>query len=136
MIESFVYECYNLSKQINKCEVDKFMTICALAKGGGMETNMLKRDYNWEAGYELAKVFGEQYSKDITVFEYPQEICIEGIDYQLVQLSFPAKGNKLLKEQLLQTGFCTSMDGRIENGKLITNLLLWIETNPIAYHRV
>ena len=46
------------------------------------------------------------------------------------------KGNKQLKERLLQSGFCTKMQGGTVRGQRVSRVLLWIESDTYDYHKI
>lgn len=86
----------------------------------------MSSEWDYEYIFQKAEEFAEEYSPEIKIDDSHKELITKkGIKYPCVPLSFPAKGNKDLHKRLLDTGCCTKMDGRIENGKRIINVLLW-----------
>lgn len=98
---------------------------------------MLDRDTDYMPIFELAEQFAMSYSTEILVNRsHKEEIRKNGKDYACVPLSFPAKGNKVLYNRIMESGYCTRMDGRIVDGKRIINVLLWIDPDTCNYHKV
>jgi len=92
---------------------------------------------NYSIVFEKAEQFALSYSKDIYVDESHKETISEnGIDYACVPLSFTAKGNRQLLKQIMDSGFCSKMNGQIVNGKRIIKVLLWIDTDTYNYYSV
>ena len=94
-------------------------------------------NFNYEKVYELARNFAKKYSNEIIVEEGTRESVLkDGIEYPCVPLKFIARGNKRLYDKLLESGFCTKMDGKTENGSRIIRVLLWVEQDCINLHKV
>lgn len=93
---------------------------------------MFEKRVNWEKIYFLARNFANEYSKEIIIIDFVQQYGSDGygIDvYPCVQLEFPVKGNNDLMQRLLNSGYCTKMDGHVTNGKRIACMLLWFDQN-------
>lgn len=87
--------------------------------------------------FSKAREFASQYSNDISVDDSHRESAFaDGKEFACVPLSFPAKGNKRLMEELLQSGFCTKMQGAAIGGKRICRVLLWIDPETYEFHKV
>ena len=87
--------------------------------------------------FRKASEFALLYSNEIIVDDSHHEtVCADGVYYACVPLSFHAKGNKLLNEKLLQSGFCTKMRGGTVCGLRISRVLLWIESGTYEYRKV
>lgn len=98
---------------------------------------MYNSDFDYTMVFEMARKFALSYSSEIQIDDSHKESIHEnGIIYPCVPLSFPAKGNKKLLERLMASGYCSKMDGRIDKGKRIINVLLWIETDSCHYHKI
>ena len=95
----------------------------------------MQNDIDYTLVFKKAKEFALAYSNEISVDDSHHEtVYADGIYYACVPLSFPTKGNKQLKEQLLQSGFCTKMQGGTVRGQRVSRVLLWIETDTYDYH--
>ena len=98
---------------------------------------MNMHDFDYTMVFETAKKFALSYSSEIKMDDSHKEAISEnGKSYPCVPLSFPAKGNKKLLESLIASGYCSKMDGRMENGKRMVKVLLWIEPDGCHYHKI
>ena len=96
----------------------------------------MQNDIDYTLVFKKAKEFALAYSNEISVDDsYHETVYADGVYYACVSLSFPTKGNKQLKEQLLQSGFCTKMQGGTVRGQRVSRVLLWIESDTYDYHR-
>lgn len=85
------------------------------------------KNWNYEKIYKKAEDFAHKYSKDVIVQKDKQSVLYNNIEYPCVQLSLEKKDNKEIIDRLLESGYCTKMQGKIINNKQIYNLLLWFD---------
>lgn len=84
-----------------------------------------KKEIDWNKIFEKARAFAKEYSEEITIVDFVQQQSIN--NYPCVQLEFPIKGNNELLKKLLNSGYCTKMDGHVTDGKRIACVLLWFD---------
>ena len=98
---------------------------------------MLLDNIDYELVFQKAREFALSYSSEIRIdASHKETIYNDGIYYPCVPLSFPAKGNKQLFENIMSSGVCSRMDGRLIDGRRWISVLLWIEPKTYTYHRI
>ena len=98
---------------------------------------MLLDNIDYELVFQKARKFALSYSSEICIdTSHKETVYKDGRYYPCVPLRFPAKGNKQLFENIMSSGVCSRMDGRIIDGRRWIGVLLWIEPETYNYHRI